>query len=97
MMNYRANGAVANACLKQYTDLLSQYYDNLNRVLSERCSAVNVKMNVSIINAMASLVDDNVVKVRLKVDILFILVSVRAFSWCDLVNLNVIFVILPYY
>lgn len=70
MMNYRANGAVANACLKQYTDLLSQYYDNLNKVLSERCSAVNVKMNVSIINAMASLVDDNVVKVRQKVDIL---------------------------
>lgn len=64
MMNYRANGAVANACLKQYTDLLSQYYDTLNKVLSERCSAVNVKMNVSIINAMASLVDDNVVKVR---------------------------------
>jgi len=70
MMNYRANGAVANACLKQYTDLLSQYYDNLNKVLSEKCSAVNVKMNVSIINAMASLVDDNVVKVRQKVDIL---------------------------
>ncbi|ENN80781.1 hypothetical protein YQE_02790, partial [Dendroctonus ponderosae] len=62
MMNYRANGAVSSSCLKQYTDLLARFYDNLNNVLSERCSAVNVKMNVSIINAVASLVEENVVK-----------------------------------
>lgn len=62
-VNYRANGAVATACLNQYTDLISQYYANLNKVLSERCSAVNVKMTVSFLNAAASLIQENLVKI----------------------------------
>lgn len=62
-MNYRANGAVATACLNQYTDLISQYYTNLNKVLSERCSAVNVKMTVSFLKAAASLIQENLVKI----------------------------------
>ncbi|CAG9836717.1 unnamed protein product [Diabrotica balteata] len=62
-INYRANGAVANSCLNQYIELLAQYYNNLNTVLSERCSAVNVKMNVTFIKALANLVEENVVKI----------------------------------
>ncbi|XP_072385212.1 uncharacterized protein uif isoform X2 [Diabrotica undecimpunctata] len=62
-INYRANGAVANSCLNQYIELLAQYYNNLNTVLSDRCSAVNVKMNVTIIKALANLVEENVVKI----------------------------------
>lgn len=62
-VQYRANGAVAQACLTQYTDLMSQYYLNLNNVLSQRCSAVNVDMNVSFVKAVPALIEDNLVKI----------------------------------
>lgn len=62
-MTYRANGAVSQSCLPQYTDLMSQYYGQINTILSQRCSAVNVNMNVSFITATPTLLDDNVVKV----------------------------------
>lgn len=62
-VKYRANGAVATACLNQYTELLSKYYKNLNEVLSHRCSAVNVNMNVSFVRSLATLVEDNVIKI----------------------------------
>lgn len=63
-MTYRANGAVSQSCLPQYTDLMSQYYNQINMILSQRCSAVNVNMNVSMIAASPSLLEDNLVKVR---------------------------------
>lgn len=63
VVNYRANGAVATACLNQYTDLIAQYYPNLNDILSKRCSAVNVNMNVSFIKAIPALTEENVVKI----------------------------------
>lgn len=62
-VNYRANGAVATACLSQYTEMLSKYHKNLNQVLSQRCSAVNVNMNVSFVKSVANLVEDNVIKI----------------------------------
>lgn len=60
---YRANGAVANLCLKQYADLLEEFYPSLNTILTQRCSAVNVNMNVSFIDAKPHLADENIVNI----------------------------------
>lgn len=89
-LNYRANGAVATACLNQYTELLSQYYSNLNKVLSERCSAVNVKMNVSFIKASASLVEENVVKVDYVLEIVPLVRQPQLYDLCGS-TLNLMF------
>lgn len=62
-VTYRANGAVSQSCLPQYADLMSQYYQSLNNILTQRCSAVNVNMNVSFIDAKPSLVEENFVQV----------------------------------
>lgn len=62
-VTYRANGAVSQSCLPQYSDLMSQYYKSLNDILTHRCSAVNVNMNVSFIESKPSLVGENVVQV----------------------------------
>ena len=62
-ITYRANGAVAMSCLKEYAELVSEYYNELNNVLTQRCSAVNVNMNVSFWEAKPSLLDENVVQV----------------------------------
>lgn len=89
-IQYRANGAVAQACLNQYTDLMSQYFGNLNSVLSQRCSAVNVNMNVSFIRALPVIVEDNLVKIDF---ILAILPAIRQPQLYDLCGstLNLIF------
>lgn len=71
-VTYRANGVVIPSCLSQYEDWLQQYYSNLNAVLSTRCSAVNVNMNVSFIRTLSALLDENVVKLD------FILVVIPA-------------------
>lgn len=81
-LNYRANGAVATSCLNQYTELISQYYITLNNVLSERCSAVNVKMNVSFIKANPSLIEENVVKVDYILDIVPIVRQPQLYDLC---------------
>ncbi|KAK7873875.1 hypothetical protein R5R35_005737 [Gryllus longicercus] len=80
-VTYRANGAVANFCLSQYTDLLTQYYSSLNSVLTQRCSAVNVNMNVSFIDARPQLLEENVVQMD------FILVIVPAVKQPQLYDL----------
>ncbi|CAG9863735.1 unnamed protein product [Phyllotreta striolata] len=89
-INYRANGAVATSCLNQYTELLAQYYNNLNMVLSERCSAVNVKMNVTFINALATLVEENVVKVDYILDIMPVVRQPQLYDLCGS-TLNLMF------
>lgn len=61
-VTYRANGAVSASCLPQYQEWLQQYYSSLNQVLSSRCSAVNVNMNVSFIRSSSKLLDENVVR-----------------------------------
>lgn len=63
-ITYRANGAVSPTCLRQYTDLLGQYYSQLDMILTQRCSAVNVNMNVTFLESKPSLLDDNVVQVN---------------------------------
>lgn len=42
---------------------MSQYYTNLNNILTQRCSAVNVNMNVSFVRSVPYLLEENVLKV----------------------------------
>ncbi|XP_072154980.1 uncharacterized protein uif isoform X2 [Bemisia tabaci] len=89
-VNYRANGAVASLCLPQYADLLSQYFPSLNAILTQRCSAVNVNMNVSFLEARSTMVEENVVQIDF---ILGIMPAVRQPQLYDLCGstLNLIF------
>lgn len=80
-MTYRANGAVAPNCLSQYQEQLAQYYGDLNSLLSQRCSAVNVNMNVSFIRSIPTLTDENVVSID------FILVIIPAIKQPQLYEL----------
>lgn len=81
-VRYRANGAVAHACLNQYTDLLSQYYETLNRMLSQRCSAVNVNMNVSFVKATPVLIEENVVKIDFVLDVIPVIRQPQLYNLC---------------
>lgn len=89
-VQYRALGAVSNACLPQYKDLLAQYDTILNAKLTERCSAVNVNINVTFVKAMPSLLDENVVKMDF---VLAIQPAIRQTQLYDLCGstLNLIF------
>lgn len=89
-VSYRANGAVAQACLPQYTDLMSQYYSNLNNILSTRCSAVNVNMNVSFIKAIPSLLEENVVKIDFVIAVVPVVKQPQLYDLCGS-TLNLIF------
>ncbi|XP_077268738.1 sushi, von Willebrand factor type A, EGF and pentraxin domain-containing protein uif isoform X1 [Temnothorax americanus] len=71
-VTYRANGAVSRSCLPMYQDLMAQHYTNLNTILTQRCSAVNVNMNVSFVRSMPFLIEENVLKMD------FVLVIVPA-------------------
>jgi len=62
-VTYRANGAVAQLCLPQYEDFMAQYYSGLNAILTQRCSAINVNMNVTFIKAKSTLIEENLVNV----------------------------------
>lgn len=81
-VNYRANGAVATACLNQYTELLSQYHNNLNAVLSQKCSAVNVNMNVSFIKSVATLVEENLIKIDFILSIMPVVRQPQLYDLC---------------
>lgn len=61
-VTYRANGALSRPCLPQYQDLISQYYLNLNNILTQRCSVV-FNMNVSFIRSVPTLLEENLLKV----------------------------------
>ncbi|KAG0433549.1 hypothetical protein HPB47_019805, partial [Ixodes persulcatus] len=49
-VEYRAGGALSAVCLNHYVSYVSTYYGSLNRLLSERCSAINVQMDISFHN-----------------------------------------------
>ncbi|XP_075226178.1 sushi, von Willebrand factor type A, EGF and pentraxin domain-containing protein uif [Lycorma delicatula] len=87
---YRANGVVAQPCLDQYADHMSQYYPELDKILSHRCSAVNVNMSVSFLNAKPQLLEENLVQMDF---ILVILPAVKQPQLYDLCGstLNLIF------
>lgn len=63
-VTYRANGAVSRSCLPQYQDLMAQHYSHLNNILTQRCSAVDINMNVSFVRSVPILLEENVLKVR---------------------------------
>jgi hypothetical protein len=63
LIRYRANGAVPSTCLPQYAELLKVSQPGLHTILSQRCSAVNVNMNVSFVDTKAQLIEENVVQV----------------------------------
>jgi hypothetical protein len=46
-----------------YTSLIEQFYESLSSKLSSRCSAINVNMNVTFLDAEAFVADDNMVTV----------------------------------
>lgn len=62
-VTYRANGAVSRSCLPMYQDLMAQHYTTLNNILTQRCSAINVNMNVSFVKSIPFLIEENVLKV----------------------------------
>lgn len=89
-MNYRANGAVASSCLSQYQDVLADHYADLNRMLSSKCSAVGVNMNVSFVRAVPSLVEENVVKIDFVLVVIPSVKQPQLFEFCGS-SLNLIF------
>ncbi|XP_076035426.1 sushi, von Willebrand factor type A, EGF and pentraxin domain-containing protein uif [Oratosquilla oratoria] len=63
-ITYRPTGVIDTSCLPQYKELMSQYYDSLNGVLSGRCSAVNVPTDVAFHDTQLHLREDNTVLVK---------------------------------
>ncbi|UYV83192.1 clec-78 [Cordylochernes scorpioides] len=69
-VEYRAGGALPSHCPGQYVSYVNTFYSSLNRVLSERCSAINVKMDILFHNTTVRLVAENevVVTYTLRID-----------------------------
>uniref|UniRef100_A0A182Y3Y1 Notch n=1 Tax=Anopheles stephensi TaxID=30069 RepID=A0A182Y3Y1_ANOST len=59
---YRANGVVSEQCLPQYQEQTAKHFASLSSVLSQRCSAVYVNMNVTILKSVPRLLEENVVQ-----------------------------------
>lgn len=89
-VTYRANGAVAHSCLGKYQDVLGQHYAGLNQLLSQRCSAVNVNMNITFLKSVPSLVEENVVKMDFILSILPAIRQPQLYELCGS-TLNLIF------
>ncbi|KFM58062.1 Sushi, von Willebrand factor type A, EGF and pentraxin domain-containing protein 1, partial [Stegodyphus mimosarum] len=58
-VDYTADGPVSPSCLSQYIGYLGTHYSSLNQVLSERCSAINVKMEITFHNTSVRVKADN--------------------------------------
>lgn len=69
---------------------MSQYYANINNILSQRCSAVNVNMNVSFIKSIPSLMEENVVKVDFILTIIPVIKQPQLYDLCGS-TLNLVF------
>ncbi|XP_073822904.1 sushi, von Willebrand factor type A, EGF and pentraxin domain-containing protein uif isoform X2 [Musca autumnalis] len=89
-ITYRANGAVAQSCLGKYQDALAQHYAGLNQLLSQRCSAVNVNMNVTFLKSIPSLKEENVVKMDFILSILPAIRQPQLYELCGS-TMNLIF------
>lgn len=81
-VQYRSLGAVSNACLPQYKDLLAQYDNTLNTRLSERCSAINININVTFVRVVPTLMDENVVKMDFVLDIVPFIKQPQLYDLC---------------
>lgn len=87
---YRANGVVAKNCLGQYQEFVSQFYNNLNNILSNRCSAVAVNMNVSFVKSVPTLIEENVLQIDFVMSILPAVKQPKLYDLCGS-TLNLIF------
>ena len=58
-VNYRAGGFVDQKCLSHYVKYVATYYASLNQILSDRCSAINVQMEILFFNTTASISQKN--------------------------------------
>jgi len=58
-VNYRAGGFVDQKCLHHYVKYVATYYASLNQILSTRCSAINVQMDIVFFNTTASISSKN--------------------------------------
>ncbi|RWS09468.1 uncharacterized protein B4U79_12754 [Dinothrombium tinctorium] len=58
-LEYKAGGFVSPTCLQQYVNYVATYYSSLNQVLSDRCSAINVKMEIRFFNTTAVIGKNN--------------------------------------
>ena len=58
-IEYRAGGFVSPTCLKQYVNYVATYYTSLNQVLSDRCSAINVQIDIKFFNTTAFVTREN--------------------------------------
>uniref|UniRef100_T1IXR4 Uncharacterized protein n=1 Tax=Strigamia maritima TaxID=126957 RepID=T1IXR4_STRMM len=56
---YRALGVVDISCLNEYIAYVANFFEPLNAVLTQRCSAINININVSFFNVSATLVGEN--------------------------------------
>jgi len=90
IVRYRANGAVLPACLPQYTDFVKLSQSNLNNILSQRCSAVNVNMNVSFVETRPQLLEANVVQMNYVLDVVPTVRQTQLYDLCGS-TLNLIF------
>lgn len=61
-IEYRAGGAVSVPCLEQYVTYVRAFYTSLNEVLSGRCSAINVKMDIAFHNTTIRTIAENTVR-----------------------------------
>lgn len=61
-IEYRAGGAVSVPCLEQYVNYVRNFYGSLNDLLSGRCSAINVKMDISFHNTTIRTIAENTVR-----------------------------------
>ncbi|XP_067122803.1 uncharacterized protein [Centruroides vittatus] len=59
MTEYRAGGALPTSCLNQYTSYVSTFYSSLSQLLSERCSAINVKIGITFHNTTIHTISEN--------------------------------------
>lgn len=60
-IEYRAGGAVSVPCLEQYVSYVRTFYGSLNDILSGRCSAINVKMDIVFHNTTIRTIAENTV------------------------------------
>ncbi|XP_058454733.1 uncharacterized protein LOC131432461 isoform X2 [Malaya genurostris] len=79
---YRANGAVVESCLPYYQQLLEKYYPNLNNILSQRCSAVNVNMNVSFVKSVPKLLEENMLQIDFILSIMPAIKQTQLYDLC---------------
>lgn len=64
LIKYRANGAVPQSCLEEYANHFRTSQRALNGVLSHKCSAVDINMNVTFVDTKAQLIEENSVQLE---------------------------------